>query len=327
MRKIYKFQDLPINVNGRHKYTDAGALEVNWSASGFEMNFCAERVIISFVPDFNGGQPCYLGIFLDGRRVQKFAVTTGAETLMLEDIPTGEHRLKVVKLSESDCILKFETLELVGENPEILPPPEYSLRFEFLGDSITCGFGDIGDAGFPAFRTRDEDTTRTYAYLTSQHFGADIRVEACSGQGIVKNCRGEEGYRIPCFFEHVLRQVHEPNDFSEWIPQVVVINAGTNDNGGKVTDEDFYRESDKFLSRVREVYPDAQIIWLYGMMGLRYKAVLDKVISEKNDPKMHFLPVACITAEADEKGAVGHPNEKGQKRAAKALIEKISTLI
>ena len=106
-----------------------------------------------------------------------------------------------------------------------------------------------------------------------------------------------------------------------------MINAGTNDNGGRVTDEDFYRESDKFLSRVREVYPDAQIIWLYGMMGLRYKAVLDKVISEKNDPKMHFLPVACITDEADEKGAVGHPNEKGQKRAAKALIEKISSLI
>lgn len=326
MRKTYTFRDLPIKVNGRHIYTDTGALALNWSASGFEMNFSAERVNINFVPDYRADQPCYLGVFLDGKRLPKFVVTTGAETLMIEDIPAGEHHLRIVKLSEGDRLLKFETLELVGDDPVILPPPEYKLRFEFLGDSITCGYGDIADSGFPVFRTRDEDTTRTYAYLTAARFGADIRVEAVSGQGIVHACSGEVGYRVPEFFEHELRQVRDPHDFSSWTPDVLVINAGTND-GGPTSLEDFEVGADKFLTRVREVYPDTQVIWLYGMMGNKFDGVLDRVIKAKNDPKLHYLPTADTTPEAGEKGAVGHPNEKGQSRVAYELTAFISKLL
>ena len=142
----------------------------------------------------------------------------------------------------------------------------------------------------------------------------------------MKNCHGEVGYRIPEFFGHELRHVSDPHDFSAWIPDVVVINAGTND-GAFTSLEEFEKGSDEFLTRVREVYPDSEVIWLYGMMGLKFKDVLDRVITAKNDPKLHFLPVNVITDAADEKGAVGHPNEKGQKRAANSLIALISELI
>lgn len=327
MRKTYRFSELDAAVHGRHEYTDSGALALSWSASGFEMNFSAERVIIKFVPDYCDDQPCYIALELDGERRQKFAVSTGAEVVMLEDIPAGVHRLSVVKLSEGAFPLKFETLELVGGDCSILPPPEYSLRFEFLGDSITCGFGDIAEPTSPAFLTSEEDATRTYAYLTSRHFGAEIRVEAISGQGIVKNCNGDEGTRIPCFFERELVSSRAPHDFSEWVPQLVVINAGTNDNGGRVSDEDFADGADRFLSRIREVYPKAQIVWLYGMMGLRYDKTLEKVVAEKNDPRIHYLRVEPVSAASGETGTYSHPNEKGQLRAARELIKLVEKLI
>ena len=327
MRKIYKLNEADIKINGRHRFTESGALEINWSASGFEMNFKAERVNVLFVPDYVEDQVCYIGVYLDGGMIQKFPIVSGAETLMVENISSGEHHLKLVKLSEGNRILKIESIELVGDDAELLSKPEYSTRFEFLGDSITCGFGDIAEQDMPVFLTRDEDVTKTYAYLTAEHFNAELRIEAYSGQGIVRNCNGRVDYPIPHFFSHELRRVDEAHDFDSWTPDVVVINAGTNDCGGRVTDDEFHDGAKAFLCHIREVYPKAQIVWIYGMMGLRYEKVIASVVEELCDSNIHFLPVESISREMNEVGAVGHPNEKGQKRAAQALISKISELI
>ena len=323
MKLTYNFRELPAKILGRHAFTDSGALIVSWSAGGFEFGFEAERIRIQLVPDYSADQPCYLGVFLDGKRVMKFAVTTGAEMIMLEDIGSGEHNLRVVRLSEGDCPLKFESVTLSGDDVKLLPPPEYDLRFEFLGDSITCGYGDIADPSVNCFCTCDEDTTRTYAYLTAEHFGAEIRVEAISGQGIVRNCNGDVDRPIPVFFERGLRNGSEKHDFSSWTPDFVVVNAGTNDAGGRVTDEEFYLGAYLFLSRIRAVYPAAKIVWVYGMMNRKYEKVLGGLISSMNDPKLFFLPLETIYAGENEVGAVGHPNERGQRRAADALIKLI----
>ena len=327
MNRKYDFRELRAKILGRHEITASGALVVSWSAGGFEINFSAERIQIAFVPDYSADQPCYVGVFLDGKRAGKFAVTTGAEMIMLEDIAPGEHTLRVVRLSEGDCALKFESVALSGEDVKLLPPPEYSLRFEFIGDSITCGFGDIVDRSMNAFRTCDEDATRTYAYLTASHFDAEIRVDAISGQGIVRNCNGETGCPIPRFFERELRCDEKKHDFSTWTPDFVVINAGTNDAGGRVTDEEFYLGAYLFISRVRSVYPDTRIIWLYGMMNTKYEKVLAGLIGAMNDPKLHFLPTRTIYSGEDEIGGVGHPNERGQRRAADELIRLIEGII
>ena len=62
-------------------------------------------------------------------------------------------------------------------------------------------------------------------------------------------------------------------------------------------------------------------------MGNKFDGVLDRVIKAKNDPKLHYLPTADTTPEAGEKGAVGHPNEKGQSRVADELTAFISKLL
>lgn len=327
MRNIYKMNEIDIKINGRHRISDDGILEFNWSASGFEMNFEAEIINVCFCQNHTDNDVCYMGVYLDGVRIQKFPVVTGTETLMIEDIPSGEHHLKLVKLSEGNKIIKIASVELIGDLPKVLKAPEYPCKFEFLGDSITCGFGDIAERGFGVFRTRDEDVTKTYAYLTAAHFNADIRIEAYSGQGIVRNCNGIVDYPIPHFFSHRLRKCDEVHDFESWIPNVLVINAGTNDNGGKVTDEEFFIGAENFLTHVVKAYPQTQVIWLYGMMGLKYEKVIDAVVKKMNNPKIHFLPVAPISAEKDEVGAIGHPNEKGQKRAAESLIMKINEIL
>lgn len=326
MKITETLEALEKTLYGRSVYEN-GALALCWSLSGFEIRFRAERLELHFVPDYKADQPCYVKLVLDGCDERKYAISTGAEVILLENIHDGEHTLRFYRLSEGDRPIKLSKLTLSGDDCAILPAPKPSeLRFEFFGDSITCGFGDMAGREDNVFTTYQEDPTRTYAFLTAKAFGADIRVEAISGQGIVKNCNGEVGYRIPEFFGHETRVGREPHDFTRWIPQAVIINAGTNDNGGRVPDEEFRREAGRFIDHIREVYPQAWIFWVYGMMGQRYDAVLGSLFNEKSasDKRLRYVPVKPIYDYPDETGAVGHPNEKGQARAAGILIEAIN---
>ncbi len=326
MLRYYTLAELEKRILGRCKLTEEDALALSWSASGFECRVRASRICLYFVPDYKADQPAYIGLELDGE-MRKFAVSTGAEVAVIDGLEDLEHTLRVLRLSEGDRLLKCLKLELYGEEPEVLAAPEVpELRFEAIGDSITCGYGDLGDRSVNAFRTHEEDPTKTYAYLAAKALGAEYRAESISGQGIVKNCNGDVGYRIPCFFEHELRVEREAHDFTSWIPQIVVINAGTNDCGGQVSPEDFAHESGIFLDRIRELYPDAQIFWVYGMMGLRYDSVLAEVIAAR-DEKTHYVPIRPIYEFDDNVGANGHPNENGQARAAEILVEAIKNAL
>ena len=66
---------------------------------------------------------------------------------------------------------------------------------------------------------------------------------------------------------------------------VVVINLGTNDNGGTrggvpITNTEMANEAVAFLTLVREKNPDAVIIWHYGMMGSNRAAAFEDAVAE-----------------------------------------------
>lgn len=121
----------------------------------------------------------------------------------------GEHTVRLLKLTEATVgmplLLKAITLEGSGM---WLPPPKLpSRRIEFIGDSITCGFGVTGQpyavTGKPGrFLTEEEDVTKTYAGITAAYFGADARYIAASGRGVCHNhTDGGDSLLIPHLFD------------------------------------------------------------------------------------------------------------------------------
>ena len=324
MRNCISLEMLAKTLYGRSVYTD-GALSLCWSLSGFGIRFEAEGAILHFVPDYRADQPVYVLVTLDGRET-KYAIVDGKEKILLEHLGEGVHTLEFRRLSEGEAPLKVAALELVGENTSVQEPPALpALRLEFLGDSITCGYGNLAEQGSRVFNTFEEDPTKAYAGLTAAALGADIRDVSISGQGIVKNCNGDIGTPIPVFFHWDSRRGRETHDFTSWVPHAVIVNAGTNDCGGKVTDDEFRAGSEAFLRDIRAQYPDAHIFWAYGLMGLRYDAVLREVIEKLSaaDKKMHYVPIRPIWEFPDETGANGHPNVKGHTRGAAVLAEAI----
>ena len=315
-----------ISIKGRHTEID-GCLAFDWTNSGFAFNFNGTGFILS-LGSYIADAPAYVRITVDGKQKQRFAVVNGSEKLIIEGLSDSRHRVEVLKITEGESKLRFDTVTLLGNGASLRKPPLASpRRIEFIGDSITCGYGVLGLHTDPTYLTYQQDGTRGYAYMTAEKFGADARFIAISGKGIVCNCNGDrEDVKAGQYCSYQSRTGGECND--GWVADVVVINIGTNDCGGPAPDDEFVLAAKALIAKVRSRYPEAQIVWMYGMMSQLYKDTLRKTVREvaKTDNKVHFLFVDTVFGNESETGANGHPNVRAGVRASAALYKKIRSV-
>lgn len=319
--KIYGNES--IRVRGRHTEKD-GCLAVDWTNSGFAFNFSGTGFIIT-LGSYSWEQPAYIKITVDGTRRQRFAVVNGEEKLIIEGLTDKRHRVEVLKVTESDTPILFDSLILLGVGAALRNPPFNSpRRIEFIGDSITAGYGVLGPSWSPSYMTYQQDGTYSYAALTAEKCGAEARYICNSGKGIACDCLGNrESVKAVEYYAYQTRLGGECND--GWTPDVVVINIGTNDGFGGASDEEFETAARKMITLVHSRYPEAHIVWVYGMMSHIYSELLRKLIRElsKTDKKLHFLCVSSCMDENGEIGANGHPNVRASMRVSSLLCKKI----
>ena len=197
---------------------------------------------------------------------------------------------------------------------------------EFVGDSLTVGYASIADVvGNTAWATRGEDCTMTYAKTIADAFGADYDVIAVSGRGIVKNYGGTTELLIPELYG-TLDGYNNPGVAYDYArqPDVIVINAGTNDGSAQVPAEEFQKGFTAFLRQVREKNPDAFIIVGYGLTSQTFYKNMQNAVQELNDggdENVAFVRFATLRA---KDMALGHPLASGYTASAEQLIEAIS---
>lgn len=316
-----------LRIRGRHTVKD-DMLAFDWSGSGFAFNFSGTGFILS-LGEYISDCPAYVRITVDGGLTQRFAVVNGSEKLIIEGLTDTRHRAEVIKVTEGQSFLKFDTITLLGQNACWQNPPFNSpRRIEFIGDSITCGYGVLANPDSPTYYTYQQDNTYSYAGLTAAKLGADARYIAISGKGIVCNCDGDRTDERGCDYYKYLTRTGKEDCNDGWIPEVVVINLGTNDCGGPAGDEEFKEAAKDLISKVRARYPDAHIIWMYGLMSNLYVDTLRTTIREvkKNDKKVYYIHVETMFGNESETGANGHPNVRASIRASALLVKKIRSI-
>lgn len=313
-----------IRVIGRHTVTEDGMLALDWCSSGFSFIFNGRGFNISFGA-FNADAPAYIKVVIDGRDEQRFAVANGRERVIIENLYDKRHRVTVYKITESESPLLFDTLTLFGEKPSLRRLlGGKTRRLEFIGDSITCGYGVLGSESDSGYLTWQQDSTLSYASLTAKLLGAEPRLIAVSGKGLVCNCLGDRSdVKVTQFYEYLTRRGGVCRD--GWIPHAVVINAGTNDSGGPAGSEEFAEAANSLLDGIRARYPEAEIFWLYGMMNTHYTETLRETIQKRRetDPKLHYVITESITSRRGETGANGHPGIRASIRVAEELSAEI----
>ncbi len=216
-----------------------------------------------------------LSVFLDDsdEAVNKLVIDKEEAWYDICELPDdGEHLIKIVKITEAAMShVGFKKLEVVdGELLKREFPKRSELKLEFVGDSITCGYGVLG-APDAEYTLRDEDGMLAYAYLAAKELNARARFLSASGHGMYVEYTGDPEGNVPKLFPCVNWYI-DPTvayDYDEYVPDVVIINLGTNDSGHMEKpeiQEMFVKSYVEFLHTIKKAYPRTKILCTIGTL-------------------------------------------------------------
>ena len=200
----------------------------------------------------------------------------------------GEHTVRMMYVIEGYELKPDFRGFVLDEGASLLPPPALPERtIEFIGNSITCGYGNESISRDDPFEYATENHYYTYGQMTARALNAMAYVVARSGIGVYRSFGGPKTGTpenvMTTEYEYTnLYDRSERWDFSRYQPQVVCINLGTNDFSTnnydvKLFQQAFYR----FVSQVRGHNPKAKIVLLTGsMMNGKELEIAKKVLNE-----------------------------------------------
>ncbi len=324
------------------------------SGSGAEFSFNGTKCVIKIKGDTTsmGGEAqadnqARVAIYVNGERVVDDMVDQFNEEYTVFESATAEDvTVSVVKLSESPMsTIAIEEIKVTGT--VIQPTADKDLLIEFVGDSITCGYGSDDPVKENHFSTKTEDVTKAYAYKTAQALDADYSMVSFSGYGIISgystNDKPVTAQTVPQFYTKLgfswntngnFKPDNVEWDFSKRQPDVVVINLGTNDDSyTKGQDERelaYAEEYVNFLKTIREKNPDAKIVCTLGVMGDRLfeyvQLAADNYKAETGDNNIYTMKFDVQNPD-DGYSADWHPSVTTHDKAAEKLTAELKTIL
>lgn len=267
-------------------------------------------------------------VVIDGQPAAVLTLEAGEKTYpVAADLPSGSHRIELVKRTEAAVgTTQFIGLQ-IGDDAKLLPTPARARRIEVIGDSISCGFGNEAPSQKDPFTPGTENAWLAYGAIAARAVNADYVCIAWSGKKLWPD------NTIVELYDRVLPYSEKPLwDFIRQVPDVVVVNLGTNDFGKANPDEaGWIAAYVGFIQRIRAQYPKAPIYCAVGTMMADWNterkprttilAYLDKVIAQANaagGPPVRLIDFG-IQKQENGIGASWHPSAKTHERMGAQL--------
>jgi lysophospholipase L1-like esterase len=215
--------------------------------------------------------------------------------------------------------ITFQGFDITG-GALVSSPRPVRPKIEFLGDSITEGINlwtTHNGQTTPCWRS---DGRLAYASQTSQLLGAEWRQVGFGRQGLT--VVGNGGVPIANdSFNFIYSGV--PRD--SWLPDMVVINEGTNDSGANATA--FRTAYTAYVTTIRRAYPAAKIVIMRPFNGTQAAPIQAEVDARHaaGDARVFYVDTTGWLAAADFTDGV-HPNSQGSVKAAQALSAALATI-
>lgn len=240
----------------------------------------------------------------------------------------------------------IEGLYIDSEEMHIKTVPK-DKRIEFIGDSITCGYGIEGVCEIDEFSTSSENCLKAYAALVANHFNADFNLISWSGIGVISNYVEEDVNEpldeclMPKLYKYTDLEMSKRlklNNNEIWnndkfSPDIVVINLGTNDTsytrGICSRIDKFKEEYYNFINYVRSHNKDATILCILGVMGQELCESVEEVVNkysyDNNDYNIYYKKLD-LQKDEDGIGVNFHPSEKTHNKMAESIIRTIKQI-
>ena len=329
---VNSFDELYVNRYGRQYFTD-GKLNVDHVSSGIEVAFLGDHLTVDVDVENDSDQwgkkfDVYVHVYIDGDTTGEFKKLTPGTFTLAENLDEGIHTVRMLKASEGDRG-KFTVKSFDAE--EFLRIPEKSnLKMEFIGDSITAGYGNLAASSSDTWAITNSDGCSSYAALTGQLLGADFSVVALSGI-CLKSDRWGANINMTQLHSYVSYRNRVPYTYDADM-NVVVLALGTNDAGCiesadiKYNSNQFRADYTDFLRHLRTIYPNAYVVCIFGMMrsasDSAVKKGIQKALEDVGDAKMSYKWFGQNGA-----GANGHPSARAHVQYANELTAYIQGLI
>lgn len=295
------------------------------------------------------GDRDFFNVIIDNKILTVIQTVPGMKVYTIaRNLANRAHTVEVFKRTECSTV-SFLGFNL-GKGRALVPFEETKRRkIEFYGDSMTAGYGNeiaVLDPSDLHFTPKNENNYNAYGAITARHFDADYVAVCMSGRGIFRNFGGDETDTIPKISARVFpdRPDGPVWDFSRYVPDVVVINLGSNDYISELSRQDLSREEfdaafsaaySLFVEDLRSRYGGGvKIICIAGgFLNDWYPQGTDSLTRSVDS-------ISCVVDRAKAKGDANisllildtilppfgedfHPSHAAHKKFAEALIPRI----
>ncbi len=304
--------------------------------------FTAQGDSISFLLGCEGDSTAFVVIEVNGNYHNRYMITKGIENRITIPLAADvKNIVGVFKATEaSNGPLFFYGVETERIEPVTI---NTTATIEFIGNSITCGFGADTEA-IPCGTGTWYDQHNAYlAYgpLVSRALNASYRLCSVSGMGIYRNWNDEDTKPVMgdvYFTTHLDGNKEQMWDFTDDVPaDVVSVCLGTNDlsdGDGKKERKPF--DADKytanyidFVSRLFKVYPDAKLALLTSpMLNENNNKILLSCLQKVKSyfDQEHTVTIFEFTPMKPQ-GCGSHPDLNDHKIMAEQLIPFYAELL
>lgn len=364
--------------NGRYlDYQDIRYFD--YSASGFTFNLSGKKAVATIISDPQEFEEIYRGVLginvthADGKKdFSKVRLDKTENEIILFESKTDETvTIDVIRLSEA--IYGYSGLKnleidgmIIGSSPimtngspimtngsqamtsknVIVGLDPTILKYEIIGDSITCGYGIEGVYGKDVFTTMQERPDLAYAYLTMKKLNANFHLVSRSGIGLISCYADPETFKTPNLDEPLMSQLWpytdlflskrlgiEPEvwDESRFSPDVVILHLGTNDNSWVRNLEDrrlsFVNLYEQMLEAIHRRSPKAKIVCCLGAMGQELCDSVEQALANFTKTftsvKTKFVKFPLQDEDNDGVGTDWHPSAVTHEKMSELLKQAL----
>jgi hypothetical protein len=267
--------DKHLLYTGRIDFAQADAPVITWPNTAIAGNFTGTSLSIT-LDDEKGKN--YFNVFIDGDMASPLIIEAGQGSKkydVIAGLAPGKHSFLITKRTEGEeGATVFRGLELADGGQMLAPPARPKRRIEFFGDSITSGMGDEAPLNGRDDVSRDKNSFLSYAGITARSLNAELHQTSQSGIGVMISWFP---FTMPDFYDQLSAVGNNDTrwDFASWTPDVVVVNLLQNDRWLIGDRHQLQPEPDdagriaayeKFVKRIRALYPKAYIVCALGSM-------------------------------------------------------------
>jgi lysophospholipase L1-like esterase len=341
-----------IRFFGRTFYDSVkNAVYFNWTCSGFEFKFTGTKVEAELLTSKEHAEDVssqgWVAVFVDDSEepIKRFALNRVKDWYTLFETEVSDsYKIKVVKITEVQFgNTGLTNLRFHGQF-DSLPQNTKVRKIEFIGDSITCGYGNEEKIPEESFKTCKENGWEAFAAKTARKLQAEYNCISWSGIGIYSSYTDSDNRNdsilMPMLYNYTDRPYEKragKSSYMEWnfktfVSDLIVINLGTNDASYVRYDEDRKKKFRSlymdFLKQLREKNGDhPKILCTLGSMDLYlFEEILTAVEEYKQQTGDKRIDTMAFELQLEEDGIGGswHPSIHTHEKMSIKLCNKVS---